>query len=89
MLTDLAYVEKIPDMFQIDAKKPVILKIAGKEISPQAGLIGKSPSGLYTFLLDHYTQDGVQKPLQLRPNETLELHVFFTSYSFLFGSISL
>lgn len=89
ILTDLAYVEKIPDMFQINTKKPITLKIAGKEIFPQDGLIEKSPSGLYTFLLDNYKENEVKKPLQLLPNETLELQIFFTSYSFLFGSISL
>ncbi len=86
-MRDFAYVEKIYNMFSLDATSKYSLKIWDKTIEHENVNLVSSPSSDYTFLIDSYNEDGQKKYITLLPGQELTLRVSLTTKAFEYGHI--
>lgn len=86
-LRDIAYVEKIHDMFSISENSKYSLKIWNQNFSSEEIVLLTSPSSEYTFILEAYKTGERKNSISLRPWEILEFHITLTTKPFEYGHI--
>ncbi len=81
-LKNIAYTEKIYDIFSLTENSKYSLKIWQKEIGSENIILQTSPSSEYTFLLDSYMSWDKKEYISLLPGQKLELTITLTTKTF-------
>jgi len=53
-LRNIAYLEKLPDVFQLDTKKLPMMNVAGVDVGDENVILKKSIVPEFAFLIDEY-----------------------------------
>lgn len=86
-LENLAYVEKVNEIFSLNEHSQYSLMIGWQSIAPEDILLQPAPSSEYTFLLDSYLQWDVKKYIELLPGQELIFTLTLTTADFTYGDI--
>ncbi len=82
-----AYVEKIPEIFELDLQKSVSLTVWWETIDWENVLLKPSPIPEYSFLIDEYKQNETLKTFTLTPWQEIVLQVPLKTRPFQSGFI--
>gem|GEM_PF-1352890 len=84
---DIAYAEKLHDLFRLTPNAKITLNIDGKTYTGDDVLLSPATGADYTFMLDGYRVEGKEYPLALGSGKTLTLSVEFVTQPYSFGAI--
>lgn len=82
-LRNIAYLEKLPDVFQLDTTKLPMMNVAGRDVGDENVILKKSIVPEFAFLIDEYnTWEETSSAFVLNPGQKISLKIPLTTRSF-------